>query len=449
MSRFAYLSVLVFAAMPRGVAWAAEAPQIVELFPKDGATNVDPNLREMRIAFDQDMNISGQSVCGGGPSFPKFQGQPVWKDARTLVIKVKLEPEHEYEMSLNCPASNRYFRSAAGEELAMVPWRFTTGEARKRAKIDQKKLNGRSFDELMEHLKRDYSYYERKGIDWKARAKKFRRKIVAARSTKSWVAQVAKFLSAAEDPHLWINYKGKITGTYQRKFTANVSLKGIEAEIGKLERRNSSALVAKLEGGIGYLCVPTFAREKKKEIEAIQDILAELRDSKALILDLRGNGGGDETLARAVAAWFVEGEPVYSRHRFREANAKGGFGPVQERRIVGNSGDKRFEGPVAVLMGPVNMSSCESFLLMMKQGKKVTLIGAKSAGSSGNPQPHMLENDVEVYIPSWQDVQPDGSSLEGVGIKPDIEVKAKAGDFETGDPVIRRAIKFLKKKMDE
>ncbi|MBK8271124.1 MAG: S41 family peptidase [Planctomycetes bacterium] len=302
--------------------------------------------------------------------------------------------------------------------------------------MNQKKLNGRCLDELMTALKRNYSHYDRTGTDWPARTKKLRKKIVAAKSTKGWVDAVARFLSAAEDPHIWINYKGKTTGTYQRKFTPNITLKGIEAEIGKLERRNNNALVTQIEGDIAYINIPSWSGGKKAEIEALQGILAETRGSKAMIIDVRGNSGGDESLARGVAAWFVEGEQVYAKHQFRDASAKGGFGPVMERKIVGNEGDQRFDGPVAVLMGPVNISSCESFLLMMKQGKKVTLVGAKSGGSSGNPKPFVLENDVEVYIPSWRDIQLDGSSLEGVGIEPDVVVTAKKEEYELGDPVI-------------
>ena len=80
-------------------------------------------------------------------------------------------------------------------------------------------------------------------------------------------------------------------------------------------------------------------------------------------------------------------------------------------------------------MGPASMSSCESFLLMMKQVPGCTLVGQRSYGSSGNPQPVDLGNGVTAFVPSWKDLRPDGTCLEGEGVEPDVEVKAGPRDF--------------------
>ena len=79
----------------------------------------------LEIHFDQPMSRSGYSFCGGGPQFPKIKGRPRWKDRKTLVVKVELEPNHSYVLSLNCPAA-RNFRNAKGTPLVPTPWRFTT-----------------------------------------------------------------------------------------------------------------------------------------------------------------------------------------------------------------------------------------------------------------------------------------------------------------------------------
>jgi len=88
-----------------------------------------------------------------------------------------------------------------------------------------------------------------------------------------------------------------------------------------------------------------------------------------------------------------------------------GAGPDRQ----GNAEPKRFDKPTAVLIGPGVVSSAESFVLMMKQGEKVTLIGQPTCGSSGNPKPHKLENNVEVYLPSWKDMLPDGTASKARG----------------------------------
>jgi C-terminal processing protease CtpA/Prc len=91
------------------------------------------------------------------------------------------------------------------------------------------------------------------------------------------------------------------------------------------------------------------------------------------------------------------------------------------------------------------MSSCESFLLMMKQVPGCKLIGQRSYGSSGNPRPVDLGNGVTAFVPSWKDLLLDGTGIEGKGIAPDIEVKASPREFAEDDPVLKAALTFLHK----
>jgi len=90
------------------------------------------------------------------------------------------------------------------------------------------------------------------------------------------------------------------------------------------------------------------------------------------------------------------------------------------------------------------MSSCESFLLMMKRVPGDRLVGSRSYGSSGNPKPHDLGNGVLVHRPSWQDLMPDGKLLEGVGVEPDVAGPARPSDFVRGDPVLEAALRVLR-----
>ena len=99
-----------------------------------------------------------------------------------------------------------------------------------------------------------------------------------------------------------------------------------------------------------------------------------------------------------------------------------------------------------MLIGPKVGSSAESFVLMMKHGAKARLIGDVTKGSSGRPIEHQLGNGVTVYLPSWEDELPDGTALEGRGVRPDTIVKTKPADFEKADPVLEAALKYLRGK---
>ncbi len=76
-------------------------PRPVKTQPEVGATDVDPNLTEIRATFDRDMDTDQFSWCGGGPHFPKLNGDPKWIDRRTCVLPVKLEKGKAYRLAVN------------------------------------------------------------------------------------------------------------------------------------------------------------------------------------------------------------------------------------------------------------------------------------------------------------------------------------------------------------
>src|SRR5688572_7470042 len=73
---------------------ATAVPKVVKAEPDDKQQQVDPATRQIRIEFDQPMHTGGYSIVGGGDGFPKLVGKPRWQGDRTIIIPVKLEPEH-------------------------------------------------------------------------------------------------------------------------------------------------------------------------------------------------------------------------------------------------------------------------------------------------------------------------------------------------------------------
>ncbi|MCE5341729.1 MAG: DUF3108 domain-containing protein [Planctomycetaceae bacterium] len=103
----------------------AAAPKVVKTIPANGQQDVSPALAQITIEFDQDMDTGGMSICGGGPNYPQG-GKAHWINNRTLVKDVKLQPNHEYEMSVNCP-SYQNCKGTNGEPAEIYPLSFKTG----------------------------------------------------------------------------------------------------------------------------------------------------------------------------------------------------------------------------------------------------------------------------------------------------------------------------------
>lgn len=147
-------------------------------------------------------------------------------------------------------------------------------------------------------------------------------------------------------------------------------------------------------------------------------------------------------MAAEIAGRFVDHPVAYAQHRFRDASRASGFSETITRTLRPTPSAPGFRGRVVVLMGPVNISSCEAFLLMMKQVPQCTLMGEQSYGSSGNPRPMSLSNGVTVFLPSWVALTPDGDPFEGKGLSPDVRV-AFPGESADEDPLINAALEFL------
>lgn len=102
-------------------------PMIVGLEPKNGATDVDPGLKEIRVTFNVPMG-DGFSWTGGGEQFPTTPAgqKPRWEDDhKTCVLPVELKAGWEYHLGLNSP-SHKNFQSAGGVPLEPVSYTFKT-----------------------------------------------------------------------------------------------------------------------------------------------------------------------------------------------------------------------------------------------------------------------------------------------------------------------------------
>ena len=417
------------------------APRVVSATPDSGQADVDPALRELRIVFDQPMNRGGGwSVVGGGETFPALIGKPRWTDEKTFVWRMKLQPSHEYWLSIN---SDRFtnFRSAAGEPAEPYPISFTTravaGAATAPALTPQD--NKVAVTILREAIDQDYSYRDRLKVDWDARFEEFLPRLEEAASPDAFAREAAKLLAAAKDVHITVRVGQNVIGTHRTGTTPNFNLELLAKTVPGWTEHDGNAALGRFDDGIAYVMIPAWMEQQKKGLEAAY---AALGDAKAMIIDVRPNGGGDELMAREFAGCFIDEPKVYSKNTIRSG---GQFTQSFDRVVEPNKARPAFRGRVVVLMGPKNLSSCESFLLMMRQVPGCKLVGDRSYGSSGNPKPIDLGNGVTVLLPSWVDMLPDGTELEGKGITPDVTVKTTLAELQRRDGVLETALAILRK----
>jgi hypothetical protein len=442
MRKPALIAVLFVA----GAALRAEPPKVIKAAPDNGDASVDPATAELRVVFDQDMDTrAGYSVVGGGPTFPQVPAKPKWENARTLVVPVKLEPDHDYWLSIN---SDRFTncRGTGGEPATPYPIAFSTGPAvgAPPPADDVVARNRAAIAALRRAVDNDYAYRDLRNIDWDAKFREAAPRLDSSATPAAFARAAGALLAHAKDLHVWLAAGGRTYASHRRQVTPNFNPRILPRLVPGLKQHGTTVLTGRFDDGVVYVAVGTWERKEPQSLDAALAAVQEAAEAKAkaLIVDVRPNSGGDELLARKFAGCFVDAPKVYSRNTTR---AGGEWSPVYERAVSPAVGHAHYQGKVFVLMGPANMSSCESFLLMMKHAG-ATLVGERSYGSSGNPQPHDLGNGVTVYLSSWKDMLPDGTPLEGKGVAPDVEVKSTPADFASTDPILDVALKLAREQ---
>jgi len=108
---------------------SARAPRIVELDPPDGALDVEPGARLLRVVFDRPMAEGWSWVTEGEESFPKRLGRASQsEDRREAYLPVELEAGRAYVVWLNSD-QHLDFADPAGTPLPPFRWTFATRAA--------------------------------------------------------------------------------------------------------------------------------------------------------------------------------------------------------------------------------------------------------------------------------------------------------------------------------
>ncbi|MFA5251584.1 MAG: S41 family peptidase [Phycisphaerae bacterium] len=421
-------------------------PKVINTVPENGSQDVNSNLRQIRIVFDQDMDQGGYSICGGGPNYPEKIGDPRWVNKRTIVMQVKLVPDHTYQLSINCQ-SYRNFKNTKGESAEPYPIEFRTGSGKEGAKADTLNIadNNEAIEELRKAIDEKYSYRDLRKVDWDRLFDRYSRAMKVTKTPEAFAEAAAEMLANAEDMHIWFKVGDKnVKGGFKRRVTQNSDMNVLEKSVRGWQKRSDAVFTGQFNDGIGYILIDSWARERKQALEEAYKAIEKFANAPGLIIDVRSNSGGSEPLAEEFAGCFIDEPKVYARHVYRNVREPGGFTKPNNRVLEPSEGRPKYRGKIAVLTGPVNMSSCEAFLLMMKQAPGCKLIGDKSYGSSGNPKPTELGNGVTVFLPSWKAMRPNGTCFEGEGIAPDILIKTTETEFKSRDAVLEAALKWLR-----
>lgn len=430
-------------------------PKLISTVPAFGDCDVDTGAVDLIFKFDQDMN-SGVTF-GKTSNFPELTGKPKWIDTKTLSLPVRLYPNKRYSLVLNNVFPMR-FASTLGMTLNPQELLFQTKPDNGNFKpIQKSNLNKKAYQEFQKFFPKEYSYASIKGIDWNVVLKKNKTELEKAKSSSEFAIKLDKLLRIAEDPHLSIVFDGQLLPTkYLNAVEYNYNHKAVSGMLQDLKIDTTNSSFAGVLGNVGYISIGSWTTDpstlKYKTIgdtlnveASFDEVLTILTKLPNIIVDVRSNSGGNEMFARAFASRFISQSTPYEK--VMNYNNKTSHFDIEHTKIMEPSTKQmNYTGNIYVLSGPSVFSSNESFVLMMKKVQNAKVVGMKTYGGSGNPNPHKLSNGVIVNLPSWLAYTLDGKLIEGNGVEPDIEIITKKKDFETRDALFESVLMMINKK---
>ena len=268
----------------------------------------------------------------------------------------------------------------------------------------------------------------------------------------------------------------------------------------KEEQYNDKALLNKffkLENSIGYIQIADMLANENAPgfFDYLNNYMLSAKQSKALIIDVRDNGGGTRDIVQELAGYFIHPDSVYvvnvtqqrgklpldedakdglhSRFLFskneldsREQAAIGrfmtSFKPMYDldksrfseyyyhvlngQKIA--KGKYHYDKPVYILANERTFSAASILVSVFKDLPNIKVVGVNTDGSSGNSERFELPNsELRGKISTMVSYQKNGKILDGIGTEPDILIERSMNQiFMKEDFQLKTLLDIIKQK---
>ena len=195
-----------------------------------------------------------------------------------------------------------------------------------------------------------------------------------------------------------------------------------------------------LSDDIGLVTIENFDQRCAEEtLEAVEQLLDD--GAAALIFDVRNNPGGYKSELCEVLDFLLPEGPLFRSEYY------------DGKEQVDESDAKFLDVPMAVLVNSESISAAEFFAAALSEYDAATVVGEQTIGKGYFQQAYELSDGSAVGLSVGKYTTPNGVSLAGVGITPDVEVEVSEelfwqiyyGNVDwTGDPQVLAAVEVLK-----
>ena len=308
------------------------------------------------------------------------------------------------------------------------------------------------FEHFYKQINENYSGKDVRPISWDSLYKVYRPRITAKTTDNQLIDIFKNMIVPYEDLHL--NFK--IGNNFYSPSLDRIVKDGIpdylgdiaiEKGLGKRPKTYKNLFsYEKTSNNVGYVNIKTFdGNFSKADFDFFDTILEELKDTKALIIDIRRNSGGQENYAENIAGRFTTTDQLYKYTRVKTGIGKTDYADFNSFTLK-SRGAWQYTKPVVLLTGRYTYSASISFTMMLRSLSNVTAVGNKTGDGVVGYTTRELPNGWLLQFPSGLAFLPDKTVIEGSGgLVPKTIVTISEADKQAGrDAILEKALMLLK-----
>jgi carboxyl-terminal processing protease len=175
----------------------------------------------------------------------------------------------------------------------------------------------------------------------------------------------------------------------------------------------------RLDSGYGYVKLSLWKSPIHKEFKKA---LEQMRETPGLVIDLRGNPGGEAGEVVKIASYFFSRKVSFGRFLARSGKTI---------ELVTDDDDEIYRSPVVILMNEASGSGSELFAACMQENNRAVIVGRQSCGCVlGISRFRKVEGGGELAVSELGYFSARGRKLEGNGVTPDESVSLRISDLQ-------------------
>jgi carboxyl-terminal processing protease len=192
-----------------------------------------------------------------------------------------------------------------------------------------------------------------------------------------------------------------------------------------------SVTARELGHGIAYVRLFEFSADASSQVFTAIKRLHLGTTLRGVVLDLRGNPGGTESQAVEILSAF-------------DRNAVVGFevqGSGKRAALSTDNAIPYLHVPLVVLTDSDSASASEVVAAAVRDLHLGEVVGGRTAGELAGAYFYSLSDGSSLEITAFHVLGPKGERIDGVGVPPNQQIMASAGQLSAGhDPVIDQAV---------